>query len=180
MLTHSANTKGKQMIENIYYNRCRIKRVRVIATEPNITYECDSLPQPFEVFTPSVGRDFLNSDFAEFEWMVRFSTSGQPTRTDLREKTVVFRKEYAEIQPTLTRGAGQIVAFLPGKYQDENDLVVDIGPGGPFYVFALNRDLTLKIGDWVELEPRHPGGPPDLPLMSAISQATRVIKNPKD
>lgn len=169
------------MTTHIYHNRCHIRRVRVIATEPNVTYECDNLPQPFEVFTPSIGRDFLDSDYGQFEWLVQFSTSGQPARTDLRKKTVTFREEYAEIQPTLTKGVGQIVASTTAPGQpNANTLIVDIGPRGPFYVFALNRDLTLKIGDWVELASRHPGGLPDGLLMSVISQAVDVVKIPKD
>jgi hypothetical protein len=169
------------MIENIYYNRCRIRRIRIIAAEPEVTYECDSLPQPFEVFTPPLGRDFLDSGFEQFEWLVEFYAFGQPARTDLREKTVAFREEHAEVQPALVRGVGQIVAtIVAADRPGGNEIVLDIGTKGPFYVLAPNRDINLKVGDWVELAPRHGGDNPDQPLMSVLAQAIHVIKTPKD
>jgi len=171
------------MIEDNYYNRCRIRRVRIIAAEPLATYECDSLPQPFEVFTPSYNQDFLKR-FDQFEWLVQFYTFGQPTRTDLREKTVEYGKDLcrAHVGATiLTRGVGQIVAITRDAVNpNENTLIVDIGTRGPLYVLTLNRDFTLKIGDWVELKPQHAYGLPNRPLMSVIAQATHVIKIPKD
>ncbi|MFA5413178.1 MAG: hypothetical protein WC348_01375 [Patescibacteria group bacterium] len=171
------------MNADAYYNQCRIRHARDVGGEIHVTYECDGLPQPLEVFTPPFSPDFLDSGFEQFEWLVQFFTFGQPVRTDLREKTVEYGKDSLGERsgaPILTRGVGQIVMTTPGGNRDENELIVDIGVRGHLYVLAANRDIALKIGDWVELAPRHVSGLPDKPFMSVLDQAIHTIKIPKN
>jgi hypothetical protein len=163
-----------------YSHRCRIAglNANLITEEIWPTFECRELSQPFSVFagSPSL-QDTIRVVYNQFDWQVWFYTSGQPKRTETREKSVGFGKE--GILPILVKASGQIVDILPDPgYPRGNLLVVDVGPQRPFYITCQNCDLSLGVGDWVELKEKYTGVTHT--QTSIIDDAEILAKFPKE
>ena len=167
-----------------YSQKCQIltffprERQKVEPIERWFTFQCESLAQPLSILMGPFAEDnAIRIAYDQFDWQVWFYTSGQPKRTDMEEKVVEFGKE--GILPILVKATGLVVGILPDPGNPgDNLLVVDVSSQKPFFITCLNRDLSLGVGDWVELEERFMGV--TNVQTSVIGHAEILAKFPKE